>query len=126
MIQQQTILSISDNSGAKTARCIKVLNGFKKRYARIGNLIVVSIQKLRNRLKDKSKISKGEITKALVIRTKTKYKRKDGSIYFLSNNSAILMTKQGHPLATRVFGPLPRNLKKKRFMKFASLSVGRI
>ena len=114
MIQQQTILKVSDNSGAKTIKCIKVLGGFKKKYATIGDIIVISIQQLRNTSKKTSKVLKGMVFKALIIKTKTRYKKKDGSIISLQNNSAILLNKQGNPIGTRILGPVSRKLKKKK------------
>jgi large subunit ribosomal protein L14 len=126
MIQQQTILKVADNSGAKTVKCIKVLGGFKKRYANLGDIIVVSVQQLRNKSKKTSKVLKGGVFRALVIRTKTPYKRRDGSAFFLNENSVTLLNKQGNPIGTRILGPIPKTLKKKKFMKFVSLSVGLI
>ena len=101
MIQQQTILRVADNSGAKTVKCIKVLGGFKKRYASIGDIIVVAVQELRNKSKITSKIKKGEVHKALIIQTKYRSQKKDGSTsYFNKNkNSVILMNKKGNPIA---------------------------
>jgi large subunit ribosomal protein L14 len=126
MIQQQTILKVADNSGAKTVKCVKILGGFQKRYARLGDIIVVSVQQLRNKSKKTSKVLKGGVFWALVIRTKTQYKKRDGSFFLLSENSVTLLNKQGNPIGTRILGPIPRILKKKKFMKFASLSVGLI
>nr|QYB22890.1 ribosomal protein L14 [Nitzschia ovalis] len=124
MIQQQTILKVADNSGAKTVKCIKVLGGFKKRYANLGDIIVVSVQQLRNKSKKTSKVLKGGVFRALVIRTKKQFKKKDGSSFILNENSVTLINKQGNPIGTRVLGPIPKTLKKKKFMKFISLSVG--
>ena len=124
MIQQQTILKVSDNSGAKTVKCIKVLGGFKKKYAKIGDIIVVSIQRLRNTSRKTSKVLKGMVFKALIIKTKTRYKKKDGSILNLPNNSVILLNKQSNPVGTRILSPIPKQLKKKKFMKIVSLSTG--
>ena len=124
MIQQQTILKVADNSGEKTVKCIKILGGFKKRYAKLGEIIVVSIKKLRNKSKKTTKLFKGGIFHALVIKTKFKYKKKDGSTFFLKENSAVLLNKQGNPIGSRILVPLHRTLKKKKFMKFISLSVG--
>jgi len=124
MIQQQTILHVADNSGAKTAKCIKVLGGFKKRYANIGDFIVISVQNLRNKAKNKSKVLKGNVLKALVIRTKKSYKKKDGSILAFGENSIVLLNKQGNPIATRILGPLPKILNKKKLMKFTGISTG--
>jgi large subunit ribosomal protein L14 len=126
MIQQQTILKVADNSGAKTVKCIKVLGGFKKRYARLGDIIVVSVQQLRNKSKKTSKVLKGGVFRALVIRTKTQYRKKDGSSFVLNENSVTLINKQGNPIGTRILGPIPKILKKKKFMKFVSLSIGLI
>lgn len=126
MIQHQTILKVADNSGAKTVKCIKVLGGFKKRYANLGDIIVVSVQQLRNKSKKTSKVSKGGVFRALVVRTKTQYKKKDGSSFALSENSVALISKQGNPIGTRILGPIPKILKKKKFMKFVSLSIGLI
>jgi large subunit ribosomal protein L14 len=126
MIQQQTILRVADNSGAKTVKCIKVLGGFKKRYANLGDIIVVSVQQLRNKSKKTSKVLKGEVFRALVIRTKKYYKKRDGSSFILNENSVSLVNKQGNPIGTRILGPIPKTLKKKKFMKFVSLSIGLI
>ena len=114
MIQQQTILKVADNSGAKTVKCIKVLGGFKKRYARLGDIIVVSVQQLRNKSKKTSKVLKGGVFRALVIRTKTQYRKKDGSLFALNENSVTLINKQGNPIGTRILGPIPKILKKKK------------
>jgi large subunit ribosomal protein L14 len=124
MIQQQTILKVSDNSGAKTVRCFKVLGGFKKKYATLGDTIIVSVQKLRNKLKKTSKVKKGEIYKALIIRTKTKHRKEDGSEILFKENSVVLLNKQGNPIGTRIIGPIPKLFKKKRFQKFISISAG--
>ena len=126
MIQHQTILKVADNSGAKTVKCIKVLGGFKKRYARLGDIVVVSVQQLRNKSKKTSKVLKGGVFRALVVRTKTQYKKKDGSSFALNENSVALINKQGNPIGTRILGPIPKILKKKKFMKFVSLSIGLI
>lgn len=124
MIQQQTILKVTDNSGAKTVKCIKVLGGFKRKFAYLGNIVIVSVQELRNKSKTTSKVQKGEIYKALIIRTKTKIKRKDGSTIFFKNNCVSLINKQGNPISTRIIGPIPKKLRKKKFMKFTSISAG--
>lgn len=126
MIQQRTILKVSDNSGAKTVRCIKVLGGFKKKYAKLGDIIVVSVQQLRNKSKSTSKVKKREVYQALVIRTKTGYTRESGMKHLLSENSVVLINKQGNPVGTRILGPVPRILKKNKFQKFISISAGLI
>lgn len=128
MIQQQTILKVADNSGAKTVKCIKVLGGFKKKYAKLGSIIVVAIQKLRKKSKKTSKVKKGGVYRALIIKTKNKQKKKDGSVtYFNTNkNSVILMNKKGNPIATRITEPIPYILRKKKLTKFISISTGLI
>jgi large subunit ribosomal protein L14 len=126
MIQQQSILKVADNSGAKTVKCIKVLGGFKKRYANLGDIIVVSVQQLRNKSRKTSKVLKGGVFRALVIRTKAQHKKSDGSKFVLHENSVTLINKQGTPIGTRILGPMPKVLKKKKFIKFISLSVGLI
>ena len=124
MIQQQTILKVTDNSGAKTVKCIKVLNGFKRRFAILGDTIIVSIQKLRNKARLASKVRKGEVHKAIIIRTKKKTMKKDGTSIFFQSNAVSLINKQGKPIASRVIGPLPKVLKKRKKIKFATLSSG--
>ena len=124
MIQQRSVLKVVDNSGAKIVRCIKVLGGFKKQYASLGDIIVVSVQQLRNKSKKTSKVLKGHVFRALVVRTKMNNKKKDGSFFLLQENSVILINKQGNPIGTRVVGPLSKILKKKKLTKFISLSRG--
>jgi large subunit ribosomal protein L14 len=126
MIQQKTILKVADNSGAKTVRCIKILGGFKKRYANLGDIIVVSIQKLRNRSKKTSKVLKGGVYRAFIIRVKKIYGKKDGSTFLLKENAVVLLNKQNNPIASRILGPVPKILKKKKFMKIISISTGLI
>jgi len=126
MIQPQTILKVADNSGAKTVKCIKVLGGFKKRYASLGDMIVVSVQQLRNKSKKTSKVLKGGVFRALVIRTKIQRTKRDGSSFTLNENAVTLVNKQGNPIGTRILGPIPKILKKKKFTKFTSLSSGLI
>ena len=126
MIQHQTKLKVADNSGAKTVKCIKILGGFQRKYAKLGDIIVVSVQQLRNKSKKTSKVSKGEVFRALVVRTKKRYRKKDGSSFFLQENAVALINKQGNPIGTRILGPIPKILKKTKFMKFVSLSIGLI
>jgi len=122
MIQQQTILKVADNSGAKYVKCIKVLGGFKRKTAFLGDLIIVSVQQLRNKSKTTSKVLKGDVYKALILRTKQKVKKKDGSFFFFSENVATLLNKQNKILASRLIGPIPKKLKINKFLKFASIS----
>jgi large subunit ribosomal protein L14 len=131
MIQAQTKLKVADNSGAKTVQCIKVLGGYKKKYAKIGDIIIVSIKSLRNKSKFTSKVRKGEIYKALIVRTKTNQSKRDGSYIFyrpkkldIHSNAVVLISKKGNPIATRITEPVPRFLKKKKFLKFLSISPG--
>jgi len=123
MIQHQTKLRVSDNSGAKLVKCIKVLGGFKRKNAYIGDMIVVSIIRLRNRSKITSKVKKGEVYRALVLRTKASLKQKNYRLFF-NENCVCLINNQGKPVATRIFGPLPSKLKFKNYLKISSLSSG--
>ena len=124
MIQQQTNLKIADNSGAKIVKCIKVLGGFKRKIAYLGDVIVVSVQQLRNKSKITSKVKKGDIYNALIIRTKKNQRKKDGSTIVFKENSVSLINKQGNPIATRIMGPIPKELKKTKFIKFITISAG--
>ena len=125
MIQSRTILQVSDNSGAKSAICIKVLGGYKKRYAKIGDFVIVSIKTLKNHSKSIAKVKKGEVCKALVIRTKKPFFAKDGSKTIFSSNSITLVSKRGGGLLnTKVIGPILRELKEKANIKIISTSSG--
>jgi large subunit ribosomal protein L14 len=118
MIQMQTILDVADNSGAKKVGCIKILGGTRRRYASLGDVIVVSV-------KDaipNSKIRKGEVVKAVIVRTKKEVGRSDGSFIKFDDNSAVLINPQGDPIGTRIFGPVARELRAKKFMKIVSLA----
>ncbi len=118
MIQMQTILTVADNSGAKRVACIKVLGGSKKRYASVGDVIVVSVKEaLPN-----SKVKKGDVMKAVIVRTVKEVKRPDGSYLKFDENSAVLITNQMEPVGTRIFGPVARELRAKQFMKIISLA----
>ena len=117
MIQTQTTLKVFDNSGAKIVKCIKVLGGFKKKIAKLGETIIVSIQKLRKNSQKNSKIKKGDIHKALIIRTKNVHNHKDGSQIKFNENAVVLIDKQNMPLSTRIIGPIPQLLKKKKTKK---------
>ena len=126
MIQPRTILKVADNSGAKTVRCIKILKGFKKKYAKLGDLIVVSVQELRNKSKTTSKVKKHEVYQALIVKTKLGFKKSNGFYSYFSENSVVLINKQGNPVGTRIIGPIPKILKKKQFQKIISISAGLI
>ncbi|MCA9594610.1 MAG: 50S ribosomal protein L14 [Myxococcales bacterium] len=118
MIQAESFLDVADNSGAKLVQCIKVLGGSRRRYAGLGDIIVVSIKEaLPN-----SKVKKGDRAKAVVVRTKREYRRADGSYIKFDSNSAVLINPQMEPVGTRIFGPVARELRGKRFMKIISLA----
>jgi large subunit ribosomal protein L14 len=118
MIQAKTTLDVADNSGAKLVQCIKVLGGSRRRYASIGDIIVVSIKEaLPN-----TKVKKGETAKAVVVRTRREQSRSDGSYIKFDQNSAVLINAQLEPIGTRIFGPVARELRGKKFMKIISLA----
>lgn len=118
MIQMQTILNVADNSGAKKVACIKVLGGSKRRYASLGDIIVVSVKEaLPN-----SKVKKGDVMKAVVVRTVKDVRRPDGSYLKFDDNSAVLINNQMEPIGTRIFGPVARELRAKDFTKIISLA----
>lgn len=118
MIQMQTKLKAADNSGAKTLFCIKVLGGTRKKYASVGDLIVVSVREAL----PASKVKKGEVHRAVVVRTRKEIRRSDGSYIKFDNNSAVLLNPQQEPIGTRIFGPVARELRAKNFMKIISLA----
>lgn len=118
MIQVETQLGIADNSGAKRVQCIKVLGGSKRRYARIGDIIVVSIKDAM----PKGKVKKGDVARAVVVRTRKELQRTDGSAIRFDNNAAVIIDKKDEPIGTRIFGPVARELRAKKFMKIVSLA----
>ena len=118
MIQPETRLTVADNSGAKILYCIKVLGGSRRRYASIGDIIVVSVKEAI----PNAKVKKGDLMKAVVVRTKKEIKRPDGSYIRFDDNSAVLINAQREPIGTRIFGPVARELRGKRFMKIISLA----
>ena len=126
MIQQQTCLKVLDNSGAKIAKCIQILGGFKKKYARSGDLIVVSIKQLKNKSKKISKVKRKEVYKALIIKTRSKIGTKTGYTKTFNYNAVILLNKQNSPIGTRVLTHLPAEIKKKKLQKVINLSLGLI
>lgn len=126
MIQQQTRLEVSDNSGAKQAKCLKLVGGFKKKIAYIGDIIIVSIQKLRNKTKITSKVQKGEIYKAIILRTKHNIKRKDNIYTIFNKNSISLLNKQNNLLGTRITGPISKKLNSTKYQKLVSISKGTV
>ena len=118
MIQMQTILTVADNSGAKKVRCIKVLGGSKRRYASVGDIIVVSIKEAI----PEGLVKKGEVAKAVVVRTKKQIARPDGSCIKFDHNAVVIIDLQQNPRGTRIFGPVTRELREKNFMKIISLA----
>lgn len=118
MIQVESELDVADNSGAKRVACIKVLGGSRRRYAGLGDIIVVSIKEAL----PTAKVKKGDVAKAVVVRTKREYRRYDGSYVKFDTNSAVLINAQKEPIGTRIFGPVARELRAKKFMKIVSLA----
>ena len=118
MIQMQSNLEVADNSGARKIQCIKVLGGSKRRFASIGDIIIVSIKDAIPR----GKVKKGEVLKAVIVRTKKDFKRTDGTTIRFDKNAAVLLDKQEEIIATRIFGPVTRELRTKKFMKIISLA----
>lgn len=114
----QSKLDVADNSGAKEVQCIKVLGGSKRKIASVGDIIVVSIKDAIPR----GKVKKGEVKKAVIVRTSSNIKRKDGSIIRFDKNAAVLVNNEGEPIGTRIFGPVVRELRGKGFMKIVSLA----
>ncbi len=118
MIQMQSVLDVADNSGAKKVMCIKVIGGSKRKYASVGDIIVVSIREAM----PNSKVKKGEVMKAVIVRTAKELSRPDGSYIRFDTNSAVLINPQKEPIGTRIFGPVARELRAKKFMKIISLA----
>ncbi len=118
MIQMQTNLDVADNSGARRVMCIKVLGGSKRKYAGVGDIIVVSIKEAIPR----GRVKKGDVLQAVIVRTAQPVRRPDGSSIRFDRNAAVLINKQGEPIGTRIFGPVTRELRAKKFMKIISLA----
>jgi large subunit ribosomal protein L14 len=118
MIQMETNLDVADNSGARRVQCIKVLGGSKRKYATIGDTIVVSVQEAI----PKGRVKKGQVMKAVVVRTAKGVRRPDGSLIRFDRNAAVLVNAQGEPVGTRIFGPVSRELRSKNHMKIVSLA----
>ena len=118
MIQEETNLIVADNSGAKKVRCIRVLGGSGRKYASVGDLIVVSVKAAI----PNGTVKKGEVSRAVIVRTKKEVRRKDGSYIRFDENAAVLITNQNEPKGTRIFGPVARELREKQFMKIVSLA----
>jgi len=118
MIQMQTMLGAADNSGAKRIQCIKVLGGSKRKYAGVGDVIVASVKEAI----PKSKVKKGDVVRAVIVRTAKEVRRADGSYIKFDTNDAVLINAAGEPIGTRIFGPVARELRAKRYMKIVSLA----
>lgn len=118
MIQQQTMLRVADNTGAKTIMCIKVLGGTRRRYASLGDVIVASVKTAA----PNGSVKKKEVIKAVVVRTSKEYRRRDGSTLRFDDNAAVVINKDGSPKGTRIFGPVARELREKGYMKIISLA----
>jgi large subunit ribosomal protein L14 len=118
MIQMQSNLDVADNSGAKRVQCIKVLGGSKRKYASIGDTIVVSVKEAIPR----GRVKKGQVMKAVIVRTAVGVRRQDGSVIRFDRNAAVLVNQQGEPVGTRIFGPVTRELRAKKHMKIVSLA----
>lgn len=118
MIQQQTRLNVADNSGAKSVMCIKVLGGSRRRYASVGDVIVVAVKEALPR----SKVKKGDVKKAVIVRTAKEIRRPDGSSVRFDENAAVIINDQMEPVGTRIFGPVARELRAKKFMRVISLA----
>jgi large subunit ribosomal protein L14 len=118
MIQEETNLVVADNSGAKKIRCIRILGGHDKRYASLGDLIVVSVKSAI----PGAPVKKGEVSRAVVVRTRKEVRRKDGSFIRFDENAAVLLNPQGEPRGTRIFGPVARELRERQYMKIISLA----
>ncbi len=118
MIQQESRLSVADNSGAKEVLCIRVLGGTGKRYASVGDKIIVTVKAAMS----SSSLKKGTVSRAVVVRTKKEVRRKDGSYIRFEDNAAVLLTPNDEPIGTRIFGPVARELREKQFMKIVSLA----
>jgi large subunit ribosomal protein L14 len=118
MIQIESVVDVADNSGAKKLKCIKVLGGSKRRYASVGDIIVVAIKEAI----PNGKVKKGTLARAVIVRTTKEIRRRDGSYIKFDTNSAVLVDKDGEPIGTRIFGPVARELRAKKFMKIVSLA----
>lgn len=118
MIQQESVLEVADNSGAKKVLCIKVLGGSRRRYASVGDIIVVSVKEAAPR----ARVKKGDVKKAVVVRTRKELRRPDGSYIRFDTNAAVLISDQGEPVGTRIFGPVARELRGRKYMKIISLA----
>ena len=119
MIQQQTKLNVADNSGGREVMCIRVLGGSSRKYAHVGDVIIAVVKKANSN----GQVKKSEVVRAVVVRTKKKIKRKDGTVIFFDENAAVIIGDDGSPKGSRIFGPIPRELREKNYMKIISLAT---
>ena len=118
MIQEETLLTIADNSGAKTAKCIRVLGGTRRRYAGVGDIVVLAVQSAI----PQGTIKKGQVVRGVIVRTRKEQRRKDGSYIRFGDNACVVLNPEGEPVGTRIFGPVARELRERKFMKILSLA----
>ena len=118
MIQEETLLTIADNSGAKTAKCIRVLGGTGRRYARVGDVVVLAVKSAI----PQGTIKKGQVVRGVIVRTRKEQRRKDGSYIRFGDNAAVILNADKEPVGTRIFGPVARELRERRFMRILSLA----
>lgn len=118
MIQEETLLTIADNSGAKTAKCIRVLGGTGRRYARVGDIVVLAVKSAI----PQGTIKKGQVVKGVIVRTRKEQRRKDGSYIRFGDNAAVILNADKEPVGTRIFGPVARELRERKFMRILSLA----
>ena len=118
MIQEETLLTIADNSGAKTAKCIRVLGGTGRRYARVGDIVVLAVKSAI----PQGTVKKGQVVRGVIVRTRKEQRRKDGSYIRFGDNAAVILNADKEPVGTRIFGPVARELRERRFMRILSLA----
>ncbi len=118
MIQEETLLTIADNSGAKTAKCIRVLGGTGRRYARVGDIVVLAVKTAI----PKGTVKKGQVVRGVIVRTRKEQRRKDGSYIRFGDNAAVIVNADREPVGTRIFGPVARELRERKFMRILSLA----
>jgi large subunit ribosomal protein L14 len=124
MIQAQTVFRVSDNSGAKKVRCIKVLGGFRRKVASLGDVVIVSIRRVKQHKKKKIKVKEGDVCYGVITRIKSHYQRQNFSSFSCKENSLVLLNSARKPIGTRVIGPVPKEFRSSKFMRIASLSAG--
>jgi large subunit ribosomal protein L14 len=126
MLQMQSVIRVCDNSGAKKLRCVKVLGGFRRKYAKIGDLIVVSVRRVKQHKKKKIKVKEGEVRRAVIVRLKSIIKRRNNTYMKWKENAAVVLANRSKPLATRILGPIAKEIRSSKYIKLISLSRGAI